>query len=80
MSNVYFSSDYIPKKRNNERAELIKEYERLQALEERKPRYSTSNNVYKTVYLILTGGLLFGCFTLLVYMAGQKSGKDKCKR
>ena len=40
-------------------------------------QYSPINDVsYKNICLILTGGILLGCFSLLIWMAGRKSGKD----
>jgi len=72
---------YYSKEKNNdqERKEAkIRKIMRLEALENQ--RYSTtSNNEYKTAYIVLLGIIGIGCLGLLVYAAGRKSGRDTCK-
>ena len=64
----------------SEKELAIREYKQALA---RKNQYITTtnndNNIWKMAFIILGGGLLIGCFGLLVYSVGYKSGKDKCK-
>ena len=60
-----------------ERAKLERELKRLDSFDIK--RYSPNpSNPYKIASIVLSGGLLIGCFSLLMWLVGRKSGKDKC--
>lgn len=63
----------------NEREGWEKELDRLEKLERRSYSYKAPNS-YKSVFMTLMGILGIGCFGLLVWLVGNKSGKDKCRR
>ncbi len=65
--------------KENEREVLEREYRRLDQLESRRYSHKPSNS-YKTVFMTLMGVLGIGCFGMLVWILGHKSGKNTCKR
>ncbi|KKL54582.1 hypothetical protein LCGC14_2263950, partial [marine sediment metagenome] len=59
---------------------LIRKYQQLQALERKKSNTNNNNNVYKTACIVVSFGLLVGCFGGILYLLGQNSGKSKYSR
>lgn len=71
--------DIESEKERLERAKIERELKRLDAIESRNTSYRTYSP-YKSISLGASLFLLIACFGILAWLAGRKSGKDKCER
>lgn len=75
----YKSNKPTVRTNSKEHQEAVRRYE--QALERRNQYLTTTSNNknhYKTVLLLVCGGLIVG-LGVLIYSVGYKLGKSKCK-